>query len=74
MASVYTPAYPGQPPSGAAANVLANIKLTSNAASGLVKLGGPQRKNSRKSRRNNRKNNRKTTRKNNRRRSTRRRR
>jgi len=73
MASVYTPAYPGQPPSGAAANVLANIKLTSNAASGLVKLGGPQRKNSRKSRRNNRKT-RKTTRKNNRRRSTRRRR
>ena len=70
MASVYTPAYPGQPPSGAAANALANIKLTSNAASGLVKLGGPQRKNSRKSRRNNRK----TTRKNNRRRSTRRRR
>jgi hypothetical protein len=74
MASIYTPAYPGQPPSGAAAGVLSNIKLTSNAASGLVKLGGPKRKNSRKSRRNNRKNNRKTTRKNNRRRSTRRRR
>jgi len=76
MASIYTPAYPGQPPSGAAAGVLSNIKLRSNAASGLVKLGGPKRKNSRKSRRNNRK----TTRKNNRRsgkdrrRSTRRRR
>ena len=74
MASIYTPAYPGQPPSGAAAGVLSNIRLTSNAASGLVKLGGPKRKNTRKSRRNNRKNNRKTTRKNNRRRSTRRRR
>ena len=57
-----------------AAGILSNIKLTSNAASGLVKLGGPKRKNTRKSRRNNRKNNRKTTRKNNRRRSTRRRR
>lgn len=54
-------------------NIL-NASLTSNAANGLVKLGGPKRKNSRKSRRNNRKNNRKTTRKNNRRRSTRRRR
>jgi len=74
MATIFTPTYPGQPPSGAAAGVLSNIKLTSNAASGLVKLGGPKRKNMRKSRRNNRKNNRKTTRKNNRRRSTRRRR
>ena len=72
MATVFTPAYPGQPPSGAAAGVLSNIKLTSNAASGLVKLGGPKRKNSRKSRKNSRKT-RKTTRKN-RRRSTRRRR
>jgi hypothetical protein len=59
MASVYTPAYPGQPPSGAAAGVLSNIRLTSNAASGLVKLGGPKRKNTRKSRKT-----RKTTRKN----------
>jgi hypothetical protein len=50
-----------------AADVLSNIKLTSNAASGLVKLGGPKRKNSRKSRKNSRKT-RKTTRKNNRRR------
>jgi hypothetical protein len=73
MATIFTPAYPGQPPSGAAAGVLSNIKLTSNAASGLVKLGGPKRKNSRKSRKNSRKT-RKTTRKNNRRRSTRRRR
>jgi hypothetical protein len=72
MATIFTPAYPGQPPSGAAAGVLSNIKLTSNAASGLVKLGGPKRKNSRKSRKNSRKT-RKTTRKN-RRRSTRRRR
>jgi len=70
MATVFTPSYPGQPPSSGAAGILSNIKLTSNAANGLVKLGGPQRKNSRKSR----KNNRKTTRKNNRRRSTRRRR
>lgn len=69
MATIFTPAYPGQPPSSGAAGVLSNIKLTSNAASGLVKLGGPKRKNSRKSRKN-----RKTTRKNNRRRSTRRRR
>jgi len=59
MASIYTPAYPGQPPSGAAAGVLSNIRLTSNAASGLVKLGGPKRKNTRKSRKT-----RKTTRKN----------
>ena len=65
MATIFTPAYPGQPPSSGAAGVLSNIKLTSNAASGLVKLGGPQRKNSRKSRKNNRKNNRKS-RKNNR--------
>jgi hypothetical protein len=72
MATIFTPAYPGQPPSGAAAGVLSNIKLTSNAASGLVKIGGPKRKNSRKSRKNSRKT-RKTTRKN-RRRSTRRRR
>jgi hypothetical protein len=50
-------------------NIL-NASLTVNAANGLVKLGGPKRKNTRKSR----KNNRKTTRKNNRRRSTRRRR
>ena len=72
MATIFTPAYPGQPPSSGAAGVLSNIKLTSNAASGLVKIGGPKRKNSRKSRKNSRKT-RKTTRKN-RRRSTRRRR
>ena len=62
MATIFVPSYPGQPPSGAAAGVLSNIKLTSNAASGLVKLGGPQRKNSRKSRKTTRKNKKNTRR------------
>ena len=66
MATIFTPAYPGQPPASGAAGVLSNIKLTSNAASGLVKLGGPQRKSrrSRKVTRKTRKTTRKTTRKN----------
>jgi hypothetical protein len=62
MATIFVPSYPGQPPASGAAGVLSNIKLTSNAASGLVKLGGPQRK-SRRSRKVTRKT-RKTTRKN----------
>jgi len=62
MATVFTSSYPGQPPSSGAAGVLSNIKLTSNAANGLVKLGGPKRKNTRKSRKSRK--SRKTTRKN----------
>ena len=59
MATIFVPSYPGQPPASGAAGVLSNIKLTSNAANGLVKLGGPKRKNTRRSRKT-----RKTTRKN----------
>ena len=62
MASIFIPSYPGQPPASGAAGVLSNIKLTSNAANGLVKLGGPKRKNTRRSRKTRK--SRKTTRKN----------